>query len=232
VCVVSLGTSATAFTYSDEPAVDPAGLIAPFCDSTGGFLPLLCVMNATGVAEEVARASGLDLDALTRAAEREPAGSGGLLFLPFLVGERVPDLPHATGALLGIRPGALAPGRLFRAALEGTSLNLAWGFDRLRALGVTAKSVRVVGGGSKNALWRSILADVLGVRVERLREPESAALGAALQAAWCATPGAHIGALCDALVALDGPPVEPNEQRHAEYAALGERFRAETSRLF
>src|SRR6185503_7145937 len=164
--------------------------IAPFCDSTGGWLPLLCVMNATGVLHEVARAfPEHDLDALTRAAERVAPGCDGLLFLPYLKGERVPDLPEATGTLLGIRPGSFEPGRMFRAALEGVSLNLAWGVARLRALGLAIDSVRLVGGGARNELWARILAATLEVRVQRLEELESAALGAALQAAWIGRGG-------------------------------------------
>ena len=133
VVVVSLGTSGTAFAYSDRPVIDPEGLIAPFCDSTGGWLPLLCVMNMTGVTEEVRAAfeEQEDIESLTRAASRIPPGCDGLLFLPFLQGERVPNLPEATGVLAGIRPGLLRRGYLFRAALEGTSLSLGLGMERM-----------------------------------------------------------------------------------------------------
>ena len=239
VAVLSLGTSATVFGYSERPVLDPAGLIAPFCDSTGGWLPLLCVMNATGVLHEVEsafRATGLDLDALTRAAEGVAPGADGLLFLPFLQGERVPDLPEAAGALLGLRPGLLEPARLFRAALEGTSLNLAWGVERLRALGLGVTGVRLVGGGARNALWARILADVLDAPVQRLAEAESAALGAALQAAWIARRAAREGVAIDALaarfVAFDGEPFLPDRARGDVYRAALERFRDAAGRLY
>jgi len=235
VCVLSLGTSGTLFTYASHPVVDPAGLIAPFCDSTGGWLPLLCVMNVTGVTEEVAALfPGRGHAELTAAAATEPIGSGGLLFLPYLQGERVPDLPQATGTLLGLRPGGLTPGRLYRAALEGTSLNLAWGLDRLRALGLDFEEVRVVGGGSKNELWCRILADTLGAPVQRLREPESGALGGALQAAWACErqddAAAQLPALVERFVEPEGEPFEPGAGVDA-YAELGHRFRAEVERL-
>ncbi len=237
--MLSLGTSGTVFTYAPRPVVDPAGLIAPFCDSTGGWLPLLCVMNATGVADEVQRAfraAGEDLASLMRAAERVPPGSDGLLFLPYLRGERVPDLPGASGALLGLRPGLLDPARLFRAALEGTSLNLAWGVERMRALGLPIASVRLVGGGARNPLWRRILADALGVPVQELAEPESAALGAALQAAWTLAlsrgEDATIDALAHDFVALAGEPVQPDPERVALYRDLRARFVAATGALF
>src|SRR5262245_28134151 len=224
IAVLSLGTSATGFAHSRTPVLDPEGLIAPFCDSTGGWLPLLCVMNATGVLHEVARLfPGHDLDALTRAAERVPPGSDGLVLLPYLVGERVPDLPDATGTLLGIRPGSLEPGRMFRAALEGVSLNLAWGVERMRGLGLAIDSVRLVGGGARNALWPRILAAALGARVERLAEGESAALGAALQAAWILR-GGSLDALVQDFVAPE-PALAPDPALVERYRTLGERFR-------
>ncbi len=239
VCVLSLGTSATVFTYSARAVIDPAGLIAPFCDSTGGWLPLLCVMNATGVLGEVVsafRATGQDLEALTHAAARVPPGSDGLLFLPYLQGERVPDLPEATGALLGLRPALLEPARLFRAALEGTSLNLGWGVERLKGLGLALDGVRLVGGGARNALWASILADVLAVPVQRLSESESAALGAAVQAAWIARvqrgERVSIDALAQAFVAFDGEPLAPDAARTAFYRELLGRFRAAVEHLY
>lgn len=229
VAVLSLGTSATVFAYSRTPVLDPEGLIAPFCDSTGGYLPLLCVMNATGVLHEVARLfPAEDLASLTRAAERVPPGSDGLLFLPYLQGERVPDLPEATGTLLGLRPGLLDPGHLFRAALEGVSLNLAWGVGRLRGLGLPLDGVRLVGGGARNELWAQILADALEVPVQRLKEDESAALGAALQAAAVAR-GVNVDALAQTHATPTGPAFLPGDAHRALYREMRERFRRAVS---
>ena len=211
--------------------LDPAGLIAPFCDSTGGYLPLLCVMNATGVLHEVARLFPReDLETLTRAAERVQPGCEGLVFLPFLQGERVPDLPLATGSLLGLRPGLLQPGHLFRAALEGVSLNLAWGVERMRALGLAIEELRLVGGGARNALWAQILADVLGARVRRLAENESAALGAALQAAWIVCRGS-LDALVQGQVALLQDAILPQPESVACYRQAQSRFQDAVRRL-
>ena len=188
VVVMSLGTSGTVFTRTDQPVIDPEGLIAPFCSSDGGWLPLLCVMNCTNVTEEIRQAYFPDdpdaLQRLTDLASAVEPGCGGVEFVPFIHGERVPDLPHATGTITGIRPGGLQPGVIFRAALEGITANLCSGVARMKRLGVEVDALRLVGGGSKNPLWRQMIADTLQVPITLPQEPESAALGAALQASW------------------------------------------------
>jgi xylulokinase len=142
--------------------------------------------------------------------------------IPFLAGERVPDLPHATGALEGLRPGLLRSGHVFRAALEGVALNLAWGVERMRGLGLTIDRLRAVGGGARNALWRSILADCLDATVEPCEESESAALGAALQALWTSRRAAGQPASMDALAApsvrLSDRPIIADPERARLYA--------------
>ncbi len=228
VAVLSLGTSATVFAHAAKPIVDPRGAIAPFCDSSGGWLPLLCVMNATGVLEEVRAAFGGDLESLTREAERVEPLCGGVMFVPFLVGERVPDLPHATGSLLGLRPGSLRPGIVFRAALEGVALNLASGVARLRELGLTVDTVRAVGGGARNALWRAILADALEATVVPLSEAETGALGAALQAAWtrrrASGEDVSMDAVASGWAAPASAPSRPDPRRVLAYREARERF--------
>jgi xylulokinase len=238
IVVVSLGTSGTVFTCSEVPVVDSSGLIAPFCDATGAWLPLLCVMNCTNVTEEVRAAfpDAGDHDALTCAAQDVPPGCDGLLWLPYLQGERVPDLPRARGLLSGMSAGSLRPGMLFRAALEGVCLNLGWGVERLRALGVSVDAVRVVGGGAQNPLWRSILADVLDASVTRLLEPESAALGAAIDAAWTLRRLAGDAVTADEVatpcIALADEVDEPDRIRVDAYRELSGRFRALAERHF
>lgn len=231
VVVVSLGTSGTIFTRTAAAVTDPAGLIAPFCSSDGAWLPLLCVMNLTGVSAEVAALTGMDHAALTAAAATVPAGCDGLLWLPFLIGERVPDLPHATGTLLGLRPGSLRPGPLYRAALEGTSLNLGAGLDRMRRLGVAVDEVRLVGGAAQNPLWREILAAVFGVAVEPLVENESAALGAAVQALWSVRrrrePQLGVDAAAAPFVRLSGERTLPRPDLVAAYRTIAASFAAE-----
>ncbi len=232
VFVISLGTSATAFTYSATPIVDPEGLIAPFCDSTGGWLPLLCTMNATGVLEEVRAHAAMPNDhaSLTERASRVEPGCGGVLFVPYLAGERVPDLPNATGSIHGLRAGSLDPAVLYRAAIEGVTLNLAWGIERMRALGITVDSVRLVGGGARNPLWRQVIADVLDAPVTVLAEVETGALGAALQAAWVREIERGQSAALEELAPLttfDSLECELPDQRAAvTYREAMTRFRA------
>jgi len=231
VVVASLGTSGTVFTHSDEPVLDPAGQIAPFCASIGGWLPLLCVMNLTGVTEEVCAGFGSDHGTLTAAARSEPVGCDGLLWLPYLAGERVPDLPQASGSLLGMRAGHLRGPTLYRAALEGTSLNLAWGVNRLRALGVQVEAVNLVGGAARNKLWREILAHLFDCPVTVLAEPEAAALGAALQGLWtwrrAAGQEIAVHELAQPFMGATRSASEPDPIMRAAYAELLDQFQAE-----
>ncbi len=231
VVVASLGTSATVFTRTEAPAFDPDGLIAPFCSSDGAWLPLLCLMNATGVTEEVRSAYGIGHDELTRLATAEPMGNGGMLWVPFLAGERVPDLPEATGSLLGMRAGCLRPGAVYRAALEGVSCNLALGVARMRALGIEPRQLRLVGGAARNPLWQQLLADLLDVEVVPLVEQEAAALGAAIAAKWTASGGVAQGSsdeIASPCLALRDP-VRPRPEHAAAARELLTRFSAALS---
>lgn len=236
VFVISLGTSATAFAHSDTPVIDPNGLIAPFCGSTGGWLPLLCTLNATLVLEEVRAhaAPPNDHASLTERASRVEPGCGGVLFVPYLAGERVPDLPNATGSIHGLRGGSLDPAVLYRAAIEGVSLNLAFGIDRMRALGIAVDSVRLVGGGARNPLWRQVLADVLDAPVLALAELETGALGAALQAAYVHARGGGQRETLDAWSRRGGDrgaaPTSPSANVEL-YARTAVRFRELVSRI-
>jgi xylulokinase len=187
--------------------VDPNGEIAAFCSSTGGWLPLLCTMNVTGVTEQVRALFGWSLSDLERNAALAPAGSDGLTLLPYLDGERTPNLPKGTGVYFGLDRRTLSQGHLARAAIEGTTLGMNYGLRRLAALGVRAKEIRLTGGGARSALWRQVAADIFGVPVVAMAEDESAALGGALQAAWCDSKGrgsaAALAELCSRSVSLD-----------------------------
>ena len=186
IVTASFGTSGTIYAYSSRPVVDPAGEVAAFCSSTGGWLPLICTMNVTGVTEEARGLLGLDHDAFDAAVSAEPPGAGGLVLLPYLDGERTPNLPGASGVLFGLRRGSLSPGSLARAAMEGATFGMNYGLLRLRRLGIRPREIRVTGGGAKSPGWRKIMAGIFGVPVVAMAEMEGAALGAAIQASWCA----------------------------------------------
>ena len=232
VLVMSLGTSGTMFAQTEHAVVDPAGEIAAFCDATGRWLPLLCTQNCTTVTEEVRAGSGLDHEELTALAARVQPGCGGVSFLPYLSGERTPNWPTASGALIGLREGSLQPGVLYRAAMEGASFALAAGLERLRSLGVSTDELRLVGGGSKNSLWCRIVADITGLSVLRPSEPESAALGGALQSLALQRGGAQIDALRELHVPLEDAVIEPEESASGAYEDAFGLYQARSQHLF
>jgi len=184
VCTLSLGTSGTVYSHFDRPFVDPQGEIAAFCDSTGGWLPLLCTMNVTNTTEIVKSLFGLDNVKLERLARRAGPGSDGLLFLPFVDGERVPVLPSSSAVFFGLDRRTFDAAHIVRSVMEGAVLNLGYGFARMRDLGLKPSEIRATGGGAKSRLWLQIAADVFGTPVVTLREAEAAAYGAALQSVW------------------------------------------------
>ena len=180
IVTVSLGTSGTAYTYMEKPFIDPAGEIAAFCDSTGHFLPLLCVSNlANGYNAliEQFKISHEEFDAIIRTTE---PGNGGRILIPWYMGERTPDVPLAAPTSFGFGLGDFSREILCRAVLEGHVLNLYEGF---RSMPVEPKEVRLTGGLSKSEAWSQIIADIFEADAVPV-EGEGAALGAALHAAW------------------------------------------------
>lgn len=222
VISASFGTSGTIYAYADQPVLDPAGEIAAFCSSTGGWLPLLCTMNVTTVTEQMRGLFGYDHAQMADAVKTVPPGSDGLVVLPYLAGERTPNVPMGSGVLLGLTSQTMTAAHLVRAAMEGVTLGMNYGLRRLAALGVDAKEIRVTGGGAKSAVWRQIMADVFGVSVVAMVEDEGAALGGALQAAWCVARSegkkANINDFTKAVVAVDEKTrCKPDRKAHARY---------------
>ncbi|MDF5758991.1 xylulokinase [Spongiactinospora sp. TRM90649] len=179
--VVSVGTSGTAFAVAEVPSRDPSGLVAGFADATGRFLPLACTLNAARVLDAAAAMAGVDLGALDELALAVPAGAGGLTLVPYLEGERTPDLPAATGSLHGLTLATATPAHLARAAVEGLLCHLA---DAVDALGLTPERVLLIGGGARSRAVREIAPRVLGRPVLVPEPGEYVADGAARQAAW------------------------------------------------
>lgn len=182
--VVSLGTSGTAFAVSPHATADSAGLVAGFADATGRFLPLVCTLNAARVLTTSAALLGVDFDAFAQLALRAAPGSGGLALLPYLDGERTPNLPDARGSLHGITRANLTPENLARAAIEGMFGGLADAVDALVAVGVTPRRILLVGGAAANPAVSAIAATMFTVPVEVPTPGEYVADGAARQAAW------------------------------------------------
>ena len=207
VVTVSLGTSGTIYACSSQPVVDPRGEVAAFCDSTGRWLPLVCTMNVTVATEMVRERFDLSHEALAAAAEAVPAGADGLMLIPFFEGERTPNVPEGTGVYFGVREQTFDAGHFARAAMEGTTLGLNYGLNRLRELGCAPREIRATGGGARSRIWRQILADVFDAEVVSVKNEEGAAFGAALQAMWAYRrhTGERVGIeeLCDRFVALD-----------------------------
>ena len=228
VCTLSLGTSGTVYAYSARPFVDPEGEIAAFCDSTGGWLPLLCTMNVTNTTEIVKSLFGLDNAELERLARKAGPGAGGLLFLPFVDGERVPVLPSSSAVFFGLDRGTFDAAHIVRSVMEGTVLNLGYGFGRMRELGLEPSEIRATGGGAQSRLWLQVVADIFGTPVVTLKEPEAAAYGAALQSVWnwrlAAGEKIAIADIADRWVAKDKLAAEPDPRNAALYADLQARF--------
>ena len=181
---MSLGTSGTIYGYSDTPVIDPEGNLAAFFSSTGGWLPLLCTMNCTVGSEIMRDLFSRDLKTLNEQAERAPAGSGGIITLPFFNGERTPNLPHGRGCLLGMTGSNVNEENILRSAMEAAVLGMKLGIETFRNLSFQPREVRLIGGGAKSPLWRQITADILNLPVRVPVIEEAAAFGGALQALW------------------------------------------------
>lgn len=236
VCTLSLGTSGTVYSYFDFPFIDPEGEIAAFCDSTGGWLPLLCTMNVTNTTELYKDLISLSNEELETLASQAPAGAEDLLFLPFIDGERVPVLPSANGVFFGLNRKNFNTSHLARAVIEGTVLNLGYGFSRMLELGLKPEQIRATGGGAKSKLWLQIVADILQTPVFTLQEEEAAALGAAIQAIWCysLSQGEQVSIkdLTDLMVKKGSFSAEPNPNLFPLYECLQKKFNSLWQTLF
>jgi xylulokinase len=233
VVTASLGTSGTIYAYAHNPMIDLQGEIAAFCDSTDGWMPLVCTMNVTVATELVRKMFGWDHAQQEQAILSVPPGAEGLLFLPYLQGERIPNLPQGTGVFYGLKPHNFTAAHQARAVMEGVTLGLAYGFQRLAELGVHPTEVRLTGGGSQSGVWRQICADVFGCPVVTLQNAEGAALGAALQALAVASPDLHLTAWTDQIVQVNrAESAQPRPELTALYATLLSQQTQLTRKIF
>lgn len=179
---MSIGTSGTLYAYSDVPVIDEAGSLAAFCSSSGGYLPLLCTMNCT-VSSEVTRSLwDMDVKSFDKLASTSPIGADGVIMLPFFNGERSPNYPKGKGTLFGLDLNNFNKANIARSAMEASIYGLMYGLDSFKALGFVPKSVTLIGGGAKSALWRQMVSDITGLEVKLPLQKEAAAFGGALQA--------------------------------------------------
>ena len=184
--VISLGTSGTAYTVSSNPTNDSSGIIAGFADATGNYLPLACTLNAARVINAGASVLNVSLDQFAELALTAKPGADGLVLLPFLDGERTPNLPNAKGSMHGLTRSNLTPANFARACIEGMLCSLAEASDVITNFGQGTKPNRVVliGGAAASKAVQEIAATLFNVPVHIPPAAEYVADGAARQASW------------------------------------------------
>ncbi len=214
--VMSLGTSGTVFAVADRPAADPTGIVAGFADANGRFLPLAATLNCTVAVDRIAGWLGLDRE--------DVAPAGSVVVVPYLDGERTPDLPAASGTLTGLRH-ATTPQQILMAAYEGAVMSL---LEALDAIGRAAGGLDpdapliLVGGGARGATWREVVGRLSGRPLVIPDLDEAVAVGAAVQATavWRGEPPVDVARRwrTNAGTTLDPRPID--ESRLAEIQAV------------
>jgi xylulokinase len=227
----TIGTSGVVFAATDRPALDPHGRVHTFCHAIPGRWHVMGVTQAAGLSLRWLRdtfatnSSGAreSYDQLTAEAAKVPAGSGGLLWAPYLMGERTPHLDSsARGALVGLT-ASHTRAHVVRAILEGVAFSLRDTFTLFREMSVPVTSIRLGGGGARSPLWRQIQADVYGRPVEIVEAEEGAAYGAALLAGVGAGVWPSVDVACSATVRVASrvsPQSAAVSTLNASYAAF------------
>lgn len=234
----TIGTSGVVFAVSERYRVDPHGRLHAFCHAVPGQWHLMGVMLSAGGSLRwyrdalcdaecrAARESRNDAyDLLTAAAATIPAGAEGLLFLPYLSGERTPHAdPHARGALVGLTLRH-TKAHITRAILEGITFGLCDSLQLMRELGVAIRDVRASGGGATSAFWRQLLADVFNAHIFTTDAAHGAAYGAAILAAVGVGACATVADACKNWVRASHTAA-PESERARQYADIHRRYRA------
>jgi xylulokinase len=204
----TIGTSGVVFAATDRPALDPRGRVHTFCHAIPGRWHVMGVTQAAGLSLRWFRdtfatnSTGAreSYDQLTAEAAKIPAGSDGLLWTPYLMGERTPHLDsNARGALVGLT-ASHTRAHVVRAILEGVAFSLRDTLTLFREMNVPVTTIRLGGGGARSPLWRQIQADVYGHAVEIVEAEEGAAYGAAILAGVGAGVWPSVDAACAAVV--------------------------------
>jgi xylulokinase len=212
----TIGTSGVVLAATDAPALDPGGRLHTFCHAVPGRWMVMGVTQAAGLSlrwfrDQLGAATDGNSDSgshsydrLTAEAAKAPPGSDGLLWAPYLMGERTPYLdPTARGMLVGLT-ASHTRAHVIRAILEGVAFSLRDTFTIFEEIEVPVKTIRLGGGGARSSLWRQIQADVYGQQVEAVAAEEGAAYGAAILAGIGAMAWPSVDAACDAVVRIAG----------------------------
>jgi xylulokinase len=223
----TIGTSGVVFAATAAPTRDPLGRLHTFCHAVPGRWHVMGVTQAAGLSLRWLRdtiAPGESYDALTAEAAKVPAGSDGLLWTPYLLGERTPHLDsQARAAFVGLTAGHTR-GHLVRAVLEGVAYSLKDTFTLFAELGIPVKGVRLGGGGARGPLWREIQASVYGYTTDILVAEEGGAFGAALLAGVGAGAWADTDAACATAIHV-AQQIEPDEAAKERYSVGYEGYR-------
>ena len=229
IIALTLGTSGVVFASTGDPFIESEGRLHAFCHAVPGRWHLMGVMLSAAGSLRWYRdtlAPGVDFDDLLAPAIDISPGSEGLLFLPYLTGERTPHPdPLARGAFVGLTVRHTQP-HLTRSVLEGVAFGLRDGFELMKGAGLTGiKQVHVSGGGARSPLWRQILADVFDAELVTVNTTEGAAYGAALLAGVGAGAWPTVDAACEAAISLTGS-TSPQPDGVATYGPIYEQYRA------
>jgi xylulokinase len=224
----TLGTSGVVFAHMETVAYDPDGRVHTFCHAVRDKWHVMGVTQGAGLSLQWLRnqlAPGMTYDALTEEAAKAPAGSQGLFWLPYLMGERTPHLdPQARGGWIGLT-AKHTRADLIRAVMEGVCYSQKDCLDAIGKLGIAATSVRASGGGARSPFWRQVLADVFGKKVARLETQEGSAYGAALLAMVGTGEYISVPEACAATI-READAVEPRVTESAVYARGHAVYRA------
>lgn len=225
---VTLGTSGVVFAATESPLIEPQGRLHAFCHAVAGRWHLMGVMLSAAGSLRWYRdnlACDKDFEELVGAASEVPAGSEGLIFLPYLTGERTPHAdPLARGAWIGLT-ARHGQAHLTRSLLEGVAFGLKDIYNLMRSAGLgPGDQIRLSGGGARSFLWRQIIADVLGAELVTVNTTEGAAFGAALLAGVGAGVWPDVDAACAETIHVKDR-VSPVPENVARYESSYEHYR-------
>ena len=199
----TIGTSGVVFAATDRPALDPKGRLHTFCHAIPGRWHVMGVTQAAGLSLRWFRDNltpGIGYEQLTAEASKVAPGADGLLWTPYLMGERTPHLDgQARAALVGLT-ASHTRGHIVRAILEGVAFSLRDSFTIFEEMNVPVRSIRLGGGGARSDLWRQIQADVYGHEVEIVEAEEGAAYGAAILAGVGASLWPSVDDACNSVI--------------------------------